>query len=121
MLNIFRGPRPDITPAMVIAAIFAAAAPICLLIGVDLSSAQLDALEQLRLVAVALVGGDAAIRIGRNYADGKTQAAAHLAAAQAGPPALEDPGVVDVEADQVADDELPDDEAEFASPPPARP
>jgi hypothetical protein len=118
VLNIFRGGRPDITPAQAIGALFAVIAPICVLAGVDLGAAQQDALEQLKLVGLGLFGADAAIRIGRNYADGKTQAAAHIAAAQSMPLDPGDPPIEDLDADSVPDDELPPDEQEFAAPPP---
>lgn len=74
MTNIFKGQRPDITPAQVIAAFFAAIYPLLTLFGVDLSAEQQDALSQLEVAAIGLFGADAAIRIGRNYAAGKQAA-----------------------------------------------
>lgn len=84
MLNVFRGQRPDITPAM-IAGILLAGIPIIANLlrafGVyDLSEEQQtalgDAVQWGAVSAAAIVGGDAAIRWGRNASDGRTQAAA---------------------------------------------
>lgn len=83
MLNVFRGQRPDITPIQT-AAIFVAGIPIVsnVLSAFDvftMNTVQQDALGDALtwggLLAAALVGGDAAVRIGRNVKDGKVQAA----------------------------------------------
>lgn len=122
MLNIFRGQRPDITPAQAIGALFAAVGPVCVLVGVHLDPSQLDALDTLKFVGVGLFGADAAVRIGRNVADGRTQAAAMLAASTSSPggePTTDPTPILDDAVDQVADDELPSDAEELDSPPPA--
>lgn len=66
MLKSLKGNMPDITPAQVVAAFFASLLPVLTLAGVDLSLEQIDALSDLKLVALGLVGADAAIRVGRN-------------------------------------------------------
>lgn len=58
---------PNITTAQIVGAIFGAAYPVITLLGFNLDPAQVDALQQLNVVAVGLFGADAAIRIGRNY------------------------------------------------------
>lgn len=120
MFGIFRGQRPDITPAQAIGAIFAAVGPALVLVGVHLDPTQVDALDQLKFVGLGLFGADAVVRVGRNVADGRTQAAAMTAAATA--PAIgsgEPATVLDDEVHRVADDALPSDAEEFDSPPPA--
>lgn len=76
MRAIFSGHRPDITPAQAIGGAFAAIGPICVLVGLHLSKNQLGALDDLKLVALSVIGADAAVRIGRNLKDGKVEAAA---------------------------------------------
>lgn len=76
MLAIFRGPRPDITPAQLVAGI-PILGEIAHAFGVfTLSETQQDSLEKGVLWAFALVAGDAALRVGRNLKDGKVEAAA---------------------------------------------
>ena len=83
MLNVFRGQRPDITPIQT-AAIFVAGIPIVsnVLSAFDvftMNAVQQDALGDALtwggLLAAALVGGDAVIRVGRNVKDGNVEAA----------------------------------------------
>ena len=74
--KIFGGNRPDITPAQVVGGAFAAVGPVCVLLGVHLSKVQLGAVDDLKLIALGLIGADAAVRIGRNLKDGKVEAAA---------------------------------------------
>jgi hypothetical protein len=57
---------PSITVPQIIAAVFGALYPFLVLIGVDLSPAAHDALEELKVIALGLFGADAAIRVGRN-------------------------------------------------------
>lgn len=96
MTNIFKGSKPDITPAQIVAAVFGAIGPICVLVGLHLSQAQTGAVDDLKLLALGLFGADAAIRIGRNIAAGKSgEANAPEGAIDAPPPS----GVVDPEAD----------------------
>lgn len=76
MLSIFTGRRPDITPAQAIAAAFASVGPIANLVGAHLSKAQLNSVNDLKVVALGLFASDAALRIGRNHADAKREAAA---------------------------------------------
>lgn len=58
---------PSITLAQIVAALMAAILPVLTLVGVDLSREQVDALQQLTDLAMALVGADAAIRVGRAF------------------------------------------------------
>lgn len=78
---------PSVTPAQIVAAILAAIVPLLTLVGVDLTSVQLDALAELRGIALALIGADAAIRIGRAFnLNGVLKAKALHAAAHASTP-----------------------------------
>lgn len=114
--NIFSGNRPDITPAQVIAAVFGAIGPVLTLINVKLAEAQMDALDDLKVIAIGLFVSDAAIRIGRNVKDGKVEAAALLPTggdAPAGPLTEDDvpeeapfaPEEIEPEADETSDPE----------------
>lgn len=76
LARIFGGHRPDITPAQVVGGAFASVGPVCVLLGVHLSKIQLGAVDDLKLIALGLIGADAAVRIGRNIKDGKVEAAA---------------------------------------------
>lgn len=69
LLTIFGGNRPDITPAQVLAVVVVLVAVVVF----KLSEAEALALGGLVL---ALLGGDAATRVGRNIKDGKVEAAA---------------------------------------------
>lgn len=89
MLNIFRGDRPDITPAM-LAGIAVAGIPIVanLLrsfgvydVSEDEQKALADAVQWGAVSAAAIIAGDSANRWGRNASDGKVQAAALAAPA----------------------------------------
>lgn len=119
ILKTLQGNRPDITPAQLVAAGFAAVQPVCVLVGAHLSTQQVDALGDLRVVAVGLVVGDAAIRIGRNVHDAKVSAAGLVAAnGKHSPPALPPAGAEDV---VLEEDGLPTDDDEFAAPPTTTP
>jgi VIT1/CCC1 family predicted Fe2+/Mn2+ transporter len=72
MKKLFAGKMPDITPAQAVALFFGALYPVLTLVGVDLSAKATDAVEDLRVLALGLFGADAAIRLGRNYAKGKS-------------------------------------------------
>lgn len=63
--------RPDITPAQIVAAIPVLAALLSSFGVFELSPAQSDALESAVTFAVALVGGDAIIRLGRSLGFGR--------------------------------------------------
>lgn len=67
-MRLFKGIMPDITPAQAIAAVFGAVFPVLTLLGVDLSPVQRDAVEQLKYLALGLLGADAAVRVGRSNA-----------------------------------------------------
>jgi hypothetical protein len=56
---------PDFTPAQIVAAVFGAILPVLTLVGVELSPAQVAALDDLYKVALGLFAADAGIRIGR--------------------------------------------------------
>lgn len=113
MLGIFRGPRPDITPAMAGGFLLAGVPVIANLLTVfgvyDVSAEQQEALKQAIqwgvIGAGALVLGDTGLRVGRNHADAKVQGAALVRATE---PAS---GVIGE--DELADG-LPTDEEEFA-------
>lgn len=62
---------PNITTAQIIGAIFGAVYPVLTLIGVNLNPEQVNALQELNVVAVGLFGADAAIRVGRSVAASK--------------------------------------------------
>ena len=79
LFNVFGGKRPDITPAQVLGALAAAVGPACSLAGVDLSTAQLAAVDDLKIIGLGLIGADAVLRIGRNVKDGKVEAAGLVA------------------------------------------
>jgi L-aminopeptidase/D-esterase-like protein len=113
MLGIFRGQRPDITPAQVIAGIPIVGETAHAFGVFTLSAPQQDSLEKVVLWAFALVAGDAVLRVGRNLKDGKVEAAA-LAS-----PAVPHDTVIPVEdldevdedlelADDLEDEELPE-------------
>lgn len=90
MLDFITGRKPDITPAQVVSGI-PILADLLHTFGVyDLSAEQVDSLNKTALWAVALLGADAVIRLGRNAAEAKVQAAA--VAKDAGPV---DPGPLD--------------------------
>jgi hypothetical protein len=89
MLNAVRGQKPDLTPAQIVAGI----PIICNLLAAfnvyHVTPAQEDALTNAGTWAIALVAGDALIRIGRNHAAAKVSAAAVSNEGQppVGPPA----------------------------------
>lgn len=84
MLKVLSGNRPDITPAQLAATIVAGIPIFANLLHVfgvfDLSHEQAQALQDTitwgGVFAALLMGSDAALRVGRNHADAKVQAAA---------------------------------------------
>lgn len=85
LLSLFRvvkGSRPDITAAQIVAAAFAAAYPVCVFFGVDMSPEQREALEEIKWVALGLFGADAALRVGRNMGDAKKEQASAIVMAE---------------------------------------
>lgn len=135
MLNIFRGPRPDITPAQ-LAGFLIGGIPVLANLahafGVfSISKVEQDALKQAMEWAIVgggvLVIGDAGLRSSRNHADATVKAAAlhasgsppdgaaAAAAVEAVGPPSETSSVDDII--QGADEHLPSDEEEFAAPP----
>lgn len=84
MTSIFRGPRPDLTPAQVVGVLVAGIPVIATLLrsfGVyDVSPEQQEALEKAVIwagvVAGLLFASDAGVRAARNAADAKREAAA---------------------------------------------
>ena len=94
MLNIFRGQRPDVTPAQVAAVLVAGVPAIATLLSAfgiaDLTQDQQDALSQVltwsAVLAGLLIGGDATLRTARNVVDGRRDAAAMLAGSTGGGP-----------------------------------
>jgi hypothetical protein len=119
MLNIFRGQRPDVTPAQVTAVLVAGVPAIATLLSAfgiaAVSPSQQEALSGAltwcAILAGLLIGGDATLRTARNVVDGKRDAAAMMVGSSGGTSAADshDPEVDDAE-HAVS---LPDDE-EFA-------
>lgn len=110
MLNIFRGGRPDITPAQT-TAIIAAGAQFLRAFGIyDVTPEQQDALNVASGLLLAVVLGDVGIRAARNSADAKVQAAALTA-----PPAHDAATRSDPDLDALIElgEDLPSDEEEF--------
>ena len=116
MLNIFSGARPDLTPVQVLAAIPGCVALAHALGLVKLSDQQHRSLGNATICACVLSVSDALLRIGRNLADAKSQAAALLAPHEFPAPAPADP-----EHEQLLaiGEDLPSDEQELAAPPPS--
>lgn len=73
--NLVGGHRPDITPAQIIGAAGAALGPVCILVGIHLSKQQIGAVDDLKVIALGLLGADAFLRVGRAHADAKIKAA----------------------------------------------
>lgn len=119
---MLKGQRPDLTPAQLVG-VGLLVLYVLLVVAFGLTGDAKDAIEDLRLVALALIGGDALIRVGRNYAEGQTVAAA-VSTGVAGV-AIDSPSlpafIGDPEVEDVPVDDLPSDEEEFAAPPPAAP
>lgn len=133
MLNVFRGQKPDLTPAQIAGGI-----PIlCNLLAAfnvyQVTSAQKDALTTAGTWAIALIAGDAVIRLGRNHAAAKVSAAAVSAGGEppVGPSALGigtavaveqgsdlDPTQPPLSAAELEAEGLPTDAEEDAAPPP---
>lgn len=80
MKGVLTGLKPDITPAQVVAVLIYGLPQILVLLGVHLGPEQTDALDELRWLALGLIGGDAALRVARNSAGAKVEAAALSAA-----------------------------------------
>lgn len=73
--NTFGGKRPDITAAQLIGAAAAGVGPVLALAGAKLSDKQRAAADDLKVIALALIGADAVLRVGRNIKDGMVEAA----------------------------------------------
>jgi hypothetical protein len=90
-MNVFSGPRPDLTPAQVAATLVAGVPVIATLLSVfglaDLNpreqQALSDALTWCGILAGLLIGGDVGLRTARNLAESRANAAALGAAAVA--------------------------------------
>lgn len=76
MTGIFRGPRPDITPAQVAAAVPVVANLLNAFGVFTLNAQQTDSLQTTVAYGLALVAGDAVVRVGRNIKDARVEAAA---------------------------------------------
>jgi hypothetical protein len=109
MFNIFRGQRPDVTPAQVAAVLVAGIPAVATLLSTfgiyDLNAGQQDALSGVltwsAVLAGLLIGGDATLRTTRNVVDARRDTAAFAAGAAGGllPPAEpQDPEVDEAEA-----------------------
>ena len=119
MTQIFRGKRPDVTPAQVAAVLVAGVPAIATLLSTfgiyDLSNEQQDALAGVltwsAVLAGLLIGSDATLRTARNMVDGKRDAAAFAGASAAAAPAMP---TIDDEVELAESAGLPSDEEEFA-------
>jgi hypothetical protein len=119
MFKLFRGQRPDVTPAQLAAVLVAGVPAVATLLSTfgiyELSQAQQDALAGVltwsAVLAGLLIGGDATLRSARNVADAKRDVAALAGAAGAAAPVI---APADEEVDLAASGGLPSDEEEFA-------
>lgn len=118
MFNIFRGQRPDVTPAQVAAVLVAGIPAVATLLSTfgvyaltgDQQNALAGVLTWSAVLGGLLIGGDATLRTARNVVDAKRDTAAFAAAAAAGgvtPPAEpRDPEVEDIESAIFVSDEV---------------
>jgi hypothetical protein len=119
MTQIFRGKRPDVTPAQLAAVLVAGVPAVATLLSTfgiyDLSNEQQDALAGVltwsAVLAGLLIGSDATLRTARNMVDGRRDAAALAGASGAAVPAALP---VDDEVDIAESAGMPSDEEEFA-------
>jgi hypothetical protein len=112
MRGIIGGQRPDLTPAQVVAGVPVLANLLHVFGVFSLDAAQTDSLEKTIGYGMALVAGDAAVRIGRNLKDARVEA---TAIGMPGEPTAKTPGLEAehvnlMDADQDLDDGLDDDE-----------
>lgn len=113
MAGLFKGLRPDITPAQILGMI-PATAELGHAFGIfNLTQPQQDSLTKFFIAGLALFGVDAFLRVGRAHAQAKVDAAIYTPAEPPSSP----PPFTDPETD-VSAGELPDDKTELASPPP---
>jgi hypothetical protein len=108
MTGVFRGQRPDLTPAQV-TAVLVAGVPVLATLLTAFGLADLDGRQQAALtdaltwggvLAGLLIGGDATLRTARNMADARQGSAAMLAGQAIAPPEADpdDPEVDRIEA-----------------------
>lgn len=117
MLNIFRGSRPDITPAFAGGFLLAGVPIVANLlhvfgvftVTVEQQNALTDAIQWGVVGGGALAIGDAGLRASRNSADAKRDAAALTAPTPAPPAAPADPALEAL----MTEDDLPTDDEEF--------
>jgi hypothetical protein len=120
MLNIFRGQRPDVTPAQIAALLVAGIPAIATLLSAfgvaDVTQEQQDSLKEVltwgAILAGVLIGGDATLRTARNVVDAKRD----VTAMQVGgaPAPADGGGPDDPEADAAERTVTISDEEEFA-------
>lgn len=145
MSTLLKGLKPDITPAQLVGIVLFAGVPYMLVfLGVITPNAtQQDALEKLVILAGIFAASDLGLRTVRNVSASSTEKMALKAAVANGdgatitttitaPDAADDIGagagespltdeelaIIEQEDGMVPEEELPDDEDEFASPPP---
>jgi len=99
MLQVFKGNRPDITPAQIVSGVPILAALLNAFGVYSLSPEQQDALQTTGIWALGILGADAAIRIGRNVSDIKSNAVV----AEAATGGVSDPEVDELHPDDVED------------------
>lgn len=123
-MSIISGPRPDLTPAHLAALAIGGIPVISNLLAAfgvftpspEQAEALTNAVNWSVPLAGLLVGGDAVVRVARNVKDAKVQTAALTQATEA-PQA--DHILTDDERELLeGDEDLPDDDTEFESPPP---
>ena len=122
MIDMFRGHRPDVTPAQVAAVLVAGVPAVATLLSAfgvtTLTQAEQDSLSSVLawggVLAGLLIGGDATLRTARNVADAKRDTAAMQAGSLGGPSARSTADAHDPEADEAEGAVLVADEDEFA-------
>jgi hypothetical protein len=107
VLKIFRGQRPDITPAQIVSGIPILAELLHSFGIYDLSQPQQDSLAKAATWALALIAGDTVLRVGRAHAQSRVEAAAVTTPRPAAP----------VSGGHIDAADLPTDDEEFAAPP----
>lgn len=121
MPSVAPGPRPNITPAQWLGAVPVVANMLHAFGLFTLSEPQQESLEKTITYAIALVGGDALLRVGRNIRDAQVQSALVVSGSTMVPPEPAPmPPEVDPEERVLLEhgEDLPDDDEEFAAAPP---
>lgn len=75
-MSIIRGARPDLTPAQIVGGVPVLANLLHAFGVFSLTVSQQDSLEQTITYGLALVAGDAVVRVGRNIKDARVESTA---------------------------------------------